>query len=211
MRQLSQPSDCLVCLIDHDGEECPYKQKQDYSSTSDVTIIFPIPMTQNQKKPFGKATFTVIDEGFFEEAMLGNRPWELEQGTFIMDGMINKECSRMTYTWGIENLPADFYVTITNDFVSLISSTPEDIFPEDSTEIHDYTATKEDCKEALLDQLRAILEMHALEEKSEEKLKSLTRRIEELLLCEYCVSIHTRHMPCVANYKLGSVGHTRII
>ena len=132
-------------------------------------------MTQNQKKPFGKATFTVIDEGFFEEAMLGNRPWELEQGTFVTDGTINKECSRMTYTRGIENLSADFHVTIANNFVSLISSTPGDIFPKDPMKLHDYTAIKKDCKEALLDQLKAILELHLLGEKSEEKLKSLTR------------------------------------
>ncbi len=117
----------------------------------------------------------------------------------------------MFYTQGIENSLADFHMSIANNFVSLISSTPGDIFPEDPTEVHDYTAMKKDCKEALLDQLRAILELHTLGEKSDERLKSLVRRIEELLLCEHCVSIHTRNMLCVANYKLGSVSHTQII
>ncbi len=66
LKQLAHPEVCLVCMTDHGEEECPYEVCEGYPSTSEVTVIFPIPVTEDQRCPYGRATFIVIDEGFLE-------------------------------------------------------------------------------------------------------------------------------------------------
>ena len=69
-------------MTDHGEEECLYEVCEGYPSTLEVTVIFPIPMTEDQRHPYSRATFTVIDEGYLDQAAQDTRPWEIEQSTF---------------------------------------------------------------------------------------------------------------------------------
>ncbi len=68
----------------------------------------------------------------------------------------------MTYTRNLPGSLADFHVSYAPNFVSLVSAGANEILAQSLDQVHEYTATLDDCKSALRAQLRAILQFHSM-------------------------------------------------